>query len=161
MKKILVCLFVLSNFSGCSKKSEKVQLKYTTEEFMKLAEETTPSKEKEDSIQFTDYADGVNRVDSKALIYNRLSFYAIEFATEDQARAEALRLNQYYSRNWLLDRVDGEPVLEDYVIKTFKATNPKRRIQRVPKIHEPKKEGEEESGGEKPVGETHVAPVHH
>ena len=163
MKNIFVCLFIISLSFGCTKKSEKIQLKYTAEEFMKLAEETTLSKEKEDSIQFTDYADGVNRVDSKALIYNRLSFFVIEFATEDQARAEALRLNQYYSRNWLFDRVDGEPVLEDYVIETFKAINPKRRVQRVPKKHEAKKEGEDESGSEKPAHEalSHEAPAHH
>lgn len=136
---IALCFIQLA----CSKKVEKVELRYTPEEFMTLAHETSLSTEKgEGEIKFSDYSPGVNRLDSRALVYKRLSFFAIEFETVDQARSEALRLNQYYSRNWLFDRVEGEPVLEDYVIETFKATNPKRQIQRVPKKHEEKPEAE-------------------
>lgn len=97
----------------------------------------------ENAIPFYDYSPGVNKPNSKTLIYERLKFYAVEFETEEQAKSEALRLNQYYSRNYLLDRVEGEPILEDYVIATFKGANPNRAIQRVPK-----KEGHSEHGAE-------------
>lgn len=123
---------------SCSKKKEVVELKYSLVEFDQLAHAATPSKEKgEDSLQLSDYAPGVNRLESKALVIERLTFYAISFEKVEQARAEALRLNQYYARNWLFDRVEGEPILEDYVITTFHAINPKRKIQRVPKTHAP------------------------
>jgi hypothetical protein len=131
--KIVLILFVFS-FLSCSKKEKTLEPKYTAEEFLALAHETSASNEKgEDGLKFSDYAPGVNRLESKALMYKRLSFFALEFDTPEEARSEALRLNQYYARNWLFDRVEGEPVLEDYVIETFKAINPKRHIQRVPK----------------------------
>jgi hypothetical protein len=53
-----------------------------------------------------------------------------------------VRLNQYYSRNWLFDRTEGEPVLEDFVINNFGATNPNRRLQRKAKAS-PKAENTE------------------
>lgn len=137
MKRILI-IFILftSLFLSCSKKKEIVELKYTADEFDQLAHEATPSREKGDNpLKLSDYASGVNVKESKALVYNRLSFYAVSFETVEQARAEALRLNQYYARNWLFDRVEGEPVLEDYVIATFHAINPRRKIQRTPKLH--------------------------
>ncbi len=142
-------IILLFSFASCSKKKEVVSLKYTQEEFMKLASEASLSNEKGDGIKFSDYSPGVNTLESKALMFNRLVFFAIEFETEEQAKNEALRLNQYYSRNWLFDRVEGEPVLEDFVIEKFKAINPKRTIQRVPKKHE-------DTHGETP-GETHEA----
>ena len=92
-------------------------------------------------------------------MFERLAFFAVEFETEDQARAEALRLNQYYARNWLLDRVEGEPVLEDYVIETFHAINPKKRIQRVPKKHAV--EGEQKEGEHGEHKEEHKEEAHH
>lgn len=135
MKVVLLVLLVFS--ISCSKKKEIVEPTYNAEEFMALAHETGPSNEKgEDAMKLSDYSPGVNRIDSRALKYKRLTFYAIEFETVDQARKEALRLNQYFARNWLLDRVEGEPVLEDYVIETFKAANPRRHVQRVPKKEE-------------------------
>ena len=130
---------------GCSKKQALTEPKYTALEFMALAHEAEPSHEKaEDALNLSDYAPGVNRLDSTAMRYNRLVFFAVEFDSPTQAMNEAKRLNQYYTRNWLLDRVEGEPILEDYVIKTFKAANPNRKIQRVPK----KEEGHEEAHSE-------------
>lgn len=125
--------------------------KYTIEEFDKLASESSLNKEKSDTPQFSDYSPGVNRLESKSLIYERLAFFAIAFENEEQARKEAIRLNQYYARNWLFDRVQGEPLLEDYVILTFKAMNPTKKIQRVPI-----KSSEHASGH----GEGHEGPHH-
>ena len=96
--------------------------------------ETSPSHAKDDeAIKFSDYGPGAIRIESKALVYKNLIFYAIAFKNTEEANNEALRLNQYYARNWLFDRVEGEPLLEDYLIERLKASNPKRQIQRVPK----------------------------
>lgn len=121
--------------SGCSKKDKTVDLKYTPEEFTHILGTTSAADDKDsaNAINFADYAPGVVRAHSKPMIYERLSFAIIEFETEKQARDEAMRLNQYYSRNVLFDKVDGEPVLEDLVIVKFHAVNPKKAVQRKPK----------------------------
>jgi hypothetical protein len=130
----LIFLFVFAAFSACSKKAEKVELKYTTIEMDNLLHEASPSHEAGTAgLSLSDYAPGVNRVESKALMYQHLSFFIVAFDTGVEACAEARRLNQYCARNWLLDRVEGEPILEDYLIERLKAINPNRKIQRVPK----------------------------
>ena len=53
-----------------------------------------------------------------------VEFLAIQFKTENQARAAALKYNQYYAANWLFDEVTNEPVIEDFLKKNFKASNP-------------------------------------
>lgn len=138
MMKNFLWLVVLLTSVACSKKKEIVEPRYTVEELTALAHNATVSSEKgEEAIQFSDYAPGVNRVESKSFRYERLVFYAIKFETTEEARSEAVRLNQYYARNWLFDRVEGEPLLEDYVITTFQAKNPNRQIQRKPKVSHP------------------------
>jgi hypothetical protein len=132
---ILLCSLLGSLLASCSKRHVD-GLKYSLEEFDKLSTAATLSREKgEGELHFPDYGPGVNRLESKALVFERLAFFAVSFENSEQAKSEAVRLNQYYARNWLFDRVEGEPVLEDYVIETFKATNPNRMIQRVPKAH--------------------------
>lgn len=148
----IISFVLVFTFHGCSKKSNAPSVKYTVEEFDSLAHEASLNKEKSDTPQFSDYSPGVNRLESKSLIYKRLAFFAISFENEDQARSEAMRLNQYYARNWLFDRIQGEPVLEDYVIEAFKAINPNKKIQRVPK--------KSEDGHGAGHGESH-APAHH
>ncbi|MBP9681255.1 MAG: hypothetical protein KBD76_07610 [Bacteriovorax sp.] len=146
-------LLLFLDFQGCSKKSQIPVEKYTVEEFDALASGATLNKEKSDTPQFADYSPGVNRLESKSLVYKRLAFFAIAFDSAEQAREEAMRLNQYYARNWLFDRVQGEPVLEDYVIETFKAINPNKKIQRIPK--------KTEHGHGSGHGESHPPAEHH
>ncbi|HAZ13328.1 MAG: hypothetical protein A2X86_15105 [Bdellovibrionales bacterium GWA2_49_15] len=55
-----------------------------------------------------------------------LDMEVIEFASEDQAKAEALRLNQYYFKNWVFDNVTNEPILEHFVKNAFNAQQAKR-----------------------------------
>ena len=45
----------------------------------------------------------------------------MEFETEEAAKAEAKRLNQYYVRNWLFDEAMNEPVLESFIKKVYNA----------------------------------------
>ncbi len=54
----------------------------------------------------------------------------VEFRTEEQARAEALRLDQYYYHNWLFDDVVKEPILENFVKEAYEA---KRATQNLDK----------------------------
>ena len=135
MLKVLILSLSLLFVSGCSKKVVAPELKYTQEEFDHIMNSTsaTPDKDVANAINFSDYSSGVDRGNSKALIYERLSFAVIAFETQTQAKSEAQRLNQYYSRNWLFDKVEGEPILEDLVIVKFHAENPKRKTQRIPK----------------------------
>lgn len=149
----------LLSFGGCSKKAEHQGEKYKLEEIKKMMEEggaaELPKKIEEGGvpIPFSEYSPGVNQVESYGLRYQRLVFFAISFETEEMAKNEALRLNQYYTRNWLIDRVEGEPLLEDFALVALKAINPTKKIQRVPKTHpHPEEHGEEhkeaKGGGE-------------
>lgn len=136
MIKILIYSLLFSLVFACSKKHQEGE-KYTIEEFNALVAESGAQPDKTGTvITFSDYAPGVSRVNSKNLIYERLSFFALEFESEKEARDEAKRLNQYYSKNWLFDRVNGEPILEDFVIVKFHAIAPNRVTQRKP-IHTP------------------------
>jgi hypothetical protein len=132
--KVIIFSLSLILLSSCSKKKHEPELKYTAEEFNVIMDSSGASQSKEKSVEidFSDYSAGVNKTESKPLVYERLNFAVIEFETEKQARNEALRLNQYYSRNWLFDKVEGEPILEDLVLVKYKAENPKRRTQRKP-----------------------------
>ncbi len=134
MMKALILSFCLLLAFGCTSKKKEPELKYTTEEFDAIINTTTavPDKNTANAINFSDYSPGVNKLTSRPVVYERLAFAILEFETETQARNEALRLNQYYSRNYLFDKVEGEPILEDLVLIKFHAQNPKRRIQRTP-----------------------------
>ena len=145
---LLMTAFLLS----CSKKHKEVEPIYTPEEFQTLtANLTTVNPTGENAIPFHEYSPKVNKLISKTFVYERLRFYAIGFDSVEDAREEAKRLNQYYSHNFMFDQVEGEPVLEDYVITQFKAMNPNRTVQRIPKKHE--------ASHGNPHGET--APAHH
>ena len=147
--KFFILFMGLAFFVGCSKKKEAPELVYTPEEFNKIMETVSVSADKDTThaINFSDYAAGADKINSKPLVYERLSFAVIAFETETQARDEAKRLGQYYSRNWLFDKVEGEPILEDLVLVKFHAVNPKRRIQRTPKIIPPAGHADASGGG--------------
>lgn len=150
MRIFLLVTLMLLSFS-CSKKHDEGQ-KYVLEEFTKILDSSGAVVDKKvTAINFSDYGPGVGKINSKALEYKSLGFYAIEFETSEQAKEEAVRLNQYYSRNWLFDRTEGEPILEDFVILTFNATNPVKKIPRKPK------KAPEHGGAH---GESHAAPAH-
>lgn len=156
--KILISFFIFLALISCTKKVVNLEPKYTFVEIDNLLHETSPGNNLgPEAIQYNDYGPGANRVESKNLVYKHLVFYAISFGSIEEARSEALRLNQYYARNWLLDRVEGEPLLEDYLIERLNAINPTRRIQRVPK-KDPNAHGE---GHGEAHGADHGAAAHH
>jgi hypothetical protein len=154
-KLFIYSLLLLFTFS-CSKKEKVLEPIYTPEEFAHVTEHLTAvNPTGENAIPFHEYSPKVNKLISKTFVHERLKFYAVGFDTVEDARAEALRLNQYFAKNYMFDQTEGEPVLEDFVITTFKAINPKRKIQRVPKTHE-----EHGAHGEA-HGEAHGAPAAH
>jgi len=139
--KSLILTSLLFSLS-CSKKNH-VDEKFTEEEWKTITAHHTPvSPQGENAIPFHEYSSGVNRLNSKVFIFEKLRFFAIEFETSEQAKKEAIRLNQYYAKNYLFDQVEGEPILEDFVIETFKAINPNRKIQKTKSSHSAKKHEE-------------------
>ena len=155
MRAILLASLLI--FSACSKKQAEPEPVYTLEEFNAVLATTSaiPDKNTANAINFADYSPGVNRINSRPMEYQRLSFAIVEFETVKQARDEAIRLNQYYAKNWLFDKVEGEPILEDLVIIKFHATNPKKRVQRKPKNIPAESHGDSHGAGE------HAAPPGH
>ncbi len=55
---------------------------------------------------------------------NELEFAFVEFDESKNAKADAIRLNQYYFKNWLIDEITNEPGLEQFVKSTYGAKNP-------------------------------------
>ena len=155
-RKLLILIFSLFSILSCSKKQTEVEAIYTPEEFAKVTEHLSAvNPTGENAIPFHEYSPKVNKLISKTFIHERLRFYAVGFDTVEDARTEAKRLNQYYSKNYMLDQVEGEPVLEDMAITLFNAKNPNRAVQRVPK-----NSGHGGGHGEH-AGGGHAAPAHH
>ncbi len=142
---LFVALLIL-NFA-CSKK-EVVYERYTAEELVKTlgpVKEVKREDPKYIPLQLEFYGKGIIVDTFKVLSYRDLSFLAIEFESEAQAKGEALRLKQYYFKNWLLDSVAGEPSLEDLVIHNLKAENPSLAHQITPR-HIPEAASGEKKG---------------
>ena len=76
-------------------------------------------KDLNSGIQCSDYGPGcIGGVTGKV---KGVEFIAVEFMNEDQAWSEARKINQYWVKNWVLDDVKGEPIIEEFVKKAFKA----------------------------------------
>ncbi len=121
--KFILILIVGILVAGCTK-----ELKYTKEElyFKALAADSTVSfilpKTLEDGIHCTDYCEGC--VSGHTVQVQKLDMIAVEFMTEEQAKYAAKKYRGYYVRNWLLDDVTGEPLLERFVEKSLEAKRP-------------------------------------
>lgn len=119
-----MCIFLLFNFLSCSKEKE-----YTQREFVELAKEAfpevievrIPNSEPHRRVLCRDYGEGCVPGTGRRLSIRNIELIAIAFESETYAKAEAERLNQYYSRNWLLDDVAGEPILIDFVQRAYQA----------------------------------------
>lgn len=125
-KYLYFCSFIfLIAFTGCSKKVKHADLTMKTSEMYQLLNEHDIQEDKrtENAIRFSEYSMGVSESNSRSLVFQELNFYVIEYPNEESARREAKRLNQFYVKNWLIDKVAGEPILEGLVIKALKAKN--------------------------------------
>lgn len=127
--KFLICFTLLLALFACAKKKEVVvEKKLSYEELQShLSHLKDGSTDKNiPQIDYLSYGTGVVNGTGKIFIHQGIYFYLVEFDTESHAKDEAKRLNQYFLKNWLLDRVNLEPALEEFVETELKATHPNR-----------------------------------
>jgi peptide deformylase len=118
---ILLSLSILS--ASCTK-----ELKYTKEELYRIATKADPSvsfvlpKSITEGISCADYGEGC--LSGHTVSVKNLELIAVEYMTEEQAKFAAIKYRGYYVRNWLLDDVTGEPILEKFVSEKLQAKKP-------------------------------------
>lgn len=146
LSAILLSFFVL--FSSCSKKTEAPERLKVEELVKNLGPVKEVKKGDATAVPFRPeyYGTGLIPNSYKILSYKDLSFLVVEFESEEMAKNEALRLKQYFHKNWLIDEVSGEPSLEDLIIYKIHAVNPSVKTQRVPK-HIPEEGAAPAAGG--------------
>lgn len=104
------------------------EVKYSKEDLLKLAQKADPSvtvilpNSLTEGISCTDYPEGC--VSAHIVRVQKLDLIAVEFQTEAEAIFAAKKVRGYYLRNWLLDDVRGEPVLEEFAVEKLKAKKP-------------------------------------
>jgi len=69
----------------------------------------------------SNYGEGCVVGSGKRVKVRKVEMLVIMFKDEKSARKEARRIGQWYAKNWLLDDVTNEPVLESFVQEAFKA----------------------------------------
>lgn len=118
-------LLFLILLSSCSKSPS-----YTQREFMNAIERADPSAEQvpipntepHRRVICENYGNGCVDGSGRRVRIRKVELIAIMFETEELARKEAERLDQYYVRNWLLDNTRNEPVLIDFVTNELGAS---------------------------------------
>jgi hypothetical protein len=125
MKRLF--LFLIVNFFVTSCSEEKVytpiqmfQMAYDFDSTIEEVRINDPIK----SIKCTQYPKGCIKGSPKRFKIRLVTMIVVQFLNEGQACRAAVKLNQYYTRNWLFDDVKGEPVLESFVKKVYDAKNP-------------------------------------
>lgn len=95
------------------------EVRYSKEELydkVKLADPTAQlllPKTIAEGVQCGEYGEGC--LSGHRVLVMGLELIAVEFANEQQSMNAAKRFRGYYTRNWLLDDVSGEPILERFV----------------------------------------------
>lgn len=121
-KRVLILLCLIMN--ACS---ENNNLKYSNSKLWSMAHtfdpniKLVPITDPNKRVLCINYGRGCKRGSGKKLLIKTVELIVVEFASTKEAREEAVRLNQYYARNWLFDDVRGEPVLESFVRAVFDA----------------------------------------
>lgn len=118
---VLILLSILT--ASCTK-----EVKYTKEALLAKAQEGDPSvtvilpRSITEGVQCTDYTEGC--ISAHIVKIKNLEMIAVEFNSEKEAVLAAKKFRGYYIRNWLLDDVTGEPVLEKFVVEKLEAKKP-------------------------------------
>lgn len=73
------------------------------------------------------YGDGCQKVIRATILGLEVIF--VEFMNTEQAKNEARRIGQMYTRNWVIDDVSGEPALERFMVKVYEAIHPLKEIK--------------------------------
>jgi hypothetical protein len=118
--KYLICLILLTS---CFKEERPT---YTRGEFLKMAKEgepelhvITPGSISEALVSCSDYTPACRY--GYQVIVRKVRMIVLFYENPADAIVAAKRIRGYYSRNWVLDEVRGEPVLERYAIKHLNA----------------------------------------
>lgn len=128
MKNNLFPLILLGLSILTASCSETKELKYSKEELYFMAVKADPDvsfvlpKSITEGIQCSDYSEGC--VAGHTVKVKNLELIAVEFMTEKEAIYAAKKYRGYYVRNWLLDDVTGEPILEKFVTEKLGAKKP-------------------------------------
>lgn len=118
---IVLTLSILS--ASCTK-----EVKYTKEELLAKAKAADPSTELllpkglTGGVSCADYSEGC--VSAHTVKVQNLELIAVEFMSEKDALYAAKKFRGYYLRNWFLDDVTGEPILEKFVTESLEAKKP-------------------------------------
>ena len=118
---ILPLMAILS--ASCTK-----ELKYTKDQLYTKAFKYDASvslilpKGINEGVHCSDYSEGC--MSAHIVQVRNLNLIAVEFMTEEQAIYAAKKVRGYYTRNWLLDDVRGEPILEEFAVKGLEAKKP-------------------------------------
>lgn len=116
----MICVVLLVS---CTK-----EVKYSKEELYSLAKAADGSttfilpKSINEGAHCSDYPEGC--LSAHIVQVQSLDFIAVEFMTETQAIYAAKKMRGFYIRNWILDDVSGEPVLEHFASELLKAKKP-------------------------------------
>lgn len=119
----LILLFLSILSASCTK-----ELKYNKEELLELIQKSEPSarfllpKSVTEGVDCGNYTSGC--LSGHVLKVLGLEMILVEFQTEEEAVFAAKKFRGYYVRNWLLDDVSGEPVLEKFVTDALEAKKP-------------------------------------
>ena len=79
-------------------------------------------KSMSEGISCTDYTQGC--IGGHTVKVKGLNFIAVEFDNTKNAKKAAKKIKGYYTRNWVLDDVAGEPILERFVVEHLEAKKP-------------------------------------
>ncbi len=125
---VFIALFLTTlSFTSCSK--EEI---YTPIDMYMMATRFDPKVEEvrivdpSRSLSCDHYFEGCIKNSPKRFKIRLVEMVVVQFHNSGYACKAALKLNQYYTRNWLFDDVTDEPVLEDFVKKVWDAKNPKK-----------------------------------
>lgn len=104
------------------------EVKYTKEQLYFKAHAADPTvtfiipRSMTEGVSCSSYTEGC--LSAHTVQVQKLDMIAVEFMTEEQAKFAAKKVRGYYVRNWLLDDVTGEPVLEKFVEEALEAKKP-------------------------------------
>jgi hypothetical protein len=110
-------------FLACNK-----ELKHSKEELYKTIVKADPTaalilpKSMSDGINCANYTNGC--IGGHTIRVKGMEFIAVEFDNTKNAKTAAKKIKGYYTRNWVLDDITGEPILERFVVKQLEAKKP-------------------------------------
>jgi hypothetical protein len=126
----LFCLGCFIVLASCTKKEPT----YSKEDMMGMVPFEGPDKVEivlaksiNDAIPCSDYGEGC--LSAHRFKTRDLNFIAVEFETTADAEYAAKKIYGWTVRNWLLDDVDGEPLLERWAVQYLnaKSFNPTKK----------------------------------